>query len=456
MKKFRSILFLDAFGKTLPENDLVSQQRLRLFKITTMFALIVFAAVIYQVLVSVKGEFIFLTVVSALFIAVFVNYFGLAVHKKTSIAYILLPFLLFAVLHVISYGQGGIRNSGMCYLAAIILTAFILLGRKGGKVMAGVSVIHVIYFYLISVYTGWANYSLIGTEPGLIDMDFLITGILSILVLTAQANYIEKSKNAITEDVKLKRDELACKNAELLKVQKDLEIKNKEFEQKNIELEQFAYVASHDLQEPLRTTSGFIKVLQQQYKGQFDEKAEKYFDYVTDSTRRMQVLITDLLEYSRIGAKKEMHRFDCTQVLNEVLSDLGRAIQETGAVIKAGKLPVIHGYSTEIKLLFQNLVFNAIKFRRKDTPPIIWISATMEGKDWQFSFEDNGIGIANEHNERIFVIFQRLHTRSEYAGSGIGLSHCKKIVEIHNGRIWLESELGRGSIFHFTLSNNNQ
>jgi signal transduction histidine kinase len=455
MRKLRSILVLDAFAKTLSENDLVSQQRLRLFRITTLFAVIVFAGILYQVSAAVKDEVFLLSLLSFVFIAVFINYFGLAIHKKTSIAYILLPGLLFLVLHIVSYGQGGIRNSGMSYLAAIILTAFILLGKKGGKVMAGISIIHVIYFYFITLYTGWVNYSLIGTDPGLIDLDFLITGMLSILVLTAQTNYIEKSKNAVTDDIKSKRDELATINIELLKAKKALEIKNKEFEQKNIELEQFAYVASHDLQEPLRTTSGFIKILRQQYRAQLDEKADKYIDYVLDSTRRMQVLISDLLEYSRIGRKKEMQKFDCTQILNEVLADLAITIQETGAEIKAGQLPVISGYPTEIKLLFQNLIFNAIKFRRKDSRPEISINVTANDNDWQFSFEDNGIGIAKEYNERIFIIFQRLHTRSEYSGSGIGLSHCKKIVEIHNGRIWLESELGKGSTFHFTLSNNN-
>lgn len=234
----------------------------------------------------------------------------------------------------------------------------------------------------------------------------------------------------------------------------NLEMQRKELERQNKELEQFAYVASHDLQEPLRTTSSFVDLFQQQYKGKLDEKADKYLSYIVQAAGRMRVLITDLLEYSRIGAKKQLQQVDCNTLMHEVLTDLGQAIKEANAEIIASDLPTIIGYPTEIKLLFQNLIFNSIKFRRKNVTPRIWIQATRKGHAWQFAFSDNGIGIAKEHNERIFIIFQRLHTRSEYSGSGIGLSHCKKIVELHKGRIWLDSEPGKGSTFYFTIPQN--
>jgi light-regulated signal transduction histidine kinase (bacteriophytochrome) len=282
----------------------------------------------------------------------------------------------------------------------------------------------------------------------------LITGTLSILLLTAQAYYIEKSNNAVTEDIKSKRDELAVKNTELLNTQKNLKIKNKEFEQKNKELEEFAFVASHDLQEPLRTTSSFVGLLQQQYKGNLDEKADRYLTYISQASARMQVLITDLLEYSRIGSKKELKPVDCNKILAEVLDDLDTAINETGATVTAGTLPVVCGYETEIEQLFQNLIFNSIKFRQKDLPPQITISGLKNNDSWQFAFSDNGIGIPKEHYKRIFVIFQRLHIRDKYQGSGIGLSHCKKIVELHKGKIWLESEINIGTTFYFTIPQN--
>jgi PAS domain S-box-containing protein len=229
-----------------------------------------------------------------------------------------------------------------------------------------------------------------------------------------------------------------------------LAAKNKELEQKNKELEQFAYVASHDLQEPLRTTSSFVNLLEEQYKGRLDEKADKYIHYIVESSDRMKTLITDLLEFSRIGSKKELKEFDCNAVLQEVLDDLGAAIKETGAKITSETLPVISGYP-EIRQLFQNLLFNSIKFRKKNTRPEIHISVQYKTDEWQFAFSDNGIGIAKENHERIFIIFQRLHTRTEYPGSGIGLSHCKKIVELHRGKIWLESEPGKGATFYFTI-----
>jgi light-regulated signal transduction histidine kinase (bacteriophytochrome) len=165
----------------------------------------------------------------------------------------------------------------------------------------------------------------------------------------------------------------------------------------------------------------------------------------------MRVLITDLLEYSRIGKKKELKEIDCNLLLEDVLADLGTAIDEAGAKIKTESLPVLNGYSTELKLLFQNLIINAVKFRKKHADPEISIMAEKTGEYWKFSVSDNGIGMEQQHSEKIFIIFQRLHTRTEYPGSGIGLSHCKKIAELHKGRIWVESLPGLGSTFHFTI-----
>jgi signal transduction histidine kinase/ligand-binding sensor domain-containing protein len=230
---------------------------------------------------------------------------------------------------------------------------------------------------------------------------------------------------------------------------------NKEMELKNRELEQFAYVASHDLQEPLRTTSSFVELLQQQYKGKMDEKADKYLMFIAQSSERMKTLIKDLLDYSRIGKKKEIEKVDCNQMLQEVIADLGTAITEANAEIIHDPLPIINGYPTEIKQLFQNLIINAIKFRKKYTSPVIRITAEKTDDHWNFAIADNGIGIDEQHKDRIFVIFQRLHTRNEYPGSGIGLSHCKKIVELHKGKIWVDSKPGFGSTFHFTIQQNN-
>ena len=250
----------------------------------------------------------------------------------------------------------------------------------------------------------------------------------------------------VTDITKRKIDEQLLQLSEV-----SLEIKNKELIQKNKELEQFAYVASHDLQEPLRTTASFVELLQRQYKGQLDENADKYLNYLVNASDRMQVLIKDLLDYSLIGSKKAFKKIDCNVLVQEVLMDLGTAIQESKTDIQVEKLPLINGYDIEIKQLFQNLITNAIKFRKKDVVPQIKISASKKDTAWEFAIKDNGIGINEQHKDRIFVIFQRLHTRTAYEGSGIGLSHCKKIVELHDGKIWLESQPGEGTTFYFTI-----
>jgi signal transduction histidine kinase/ligand-binding sensor domain-containing protein len=232
----------------------------------------------------------------------------------------------------------------------------------------------------------------------------------------------------------------------------EAEIANQSLERKNKELEQFAYVASHDMQEPLRTTTSYVGLLQKQYTGMLDERADKYLTYIVQSSDRMKVLIKDLLDFSRIGVKATAENVDCNLIVENVVQDLAVAIQESGAKINSCRLPVITGYPTEIKQLFQNLIVNAIKFRKKDIKPEIKICAQDENGCWRFSVSDNGIGIDQKHSEKIFIIFQRLHSRTVYEGSGIGLAHCKKIVELHGGKIWVESEISQGCTFHFTIA----
>jgi signal transduction histidine kinase/CHASE3 domain sensor protein len=225
---------------------------------------------------------------------------------------------------------------------------------------------------------------------------------------------------------------------------------SRELERKNKEIEQFAYVASHDLQEPLRTISNFSTLLEEKLKTHTDKEEREYINYITGGTQRMSQLIFDLLEYSRIGKDMNKISINCNELVSEVLTDMAANIKESGAEIHVEKLPVVNGV-VYLKSLFQNLISNAIKFQRERAHPVISISATDKGKEFLFSIKDNGIGIEKAYHERIFLIFQRLHTRTEYAGTGIGLSQCKKAVELHGGKIWVESEPGKGSTFKFTI-----
>ncbi len=220
---------------------------------------------------------------------------------------------------------------------------------------------------------------------------------------------------------------------------------------KNKELEQFSYITSHDLQEPLRTVLSFIDVIQEDYSDKLDEELNLYLKYISEASTRMSNLIKSLLDYSRIGHNGVVGIVDCNTLLDSVIADLKYKIDNSHAEINYSKLPSIEGFNLELRLLFQNLIINAIKFQKKTEVPKIDITFEDKGTHWQFNIADNGIGIKEEFQNKIFVIFQRLHNREEYDGTGIGLSHCQKIVQLHGGEIWVTSEAGIGSTFHFTI-----
>lgn len=237
--------------------------------------------------------------------------------------------------------------------------------------------------------------------------------------------------------------------------QENLKRKMQELARSNAELEQFAYVSSHDLQEPLRMVASYTQLLEKRYADKFDEKGLTFLHYIVDGAKRMQQLIDDLLMFSRVGSRgKELQPLSIQEPLNAALFNLKAAIQESGARITCNSYPHVMGDASQLTQLFQNLISNAIKFRG-EKPVEIQIDVTSQNEFWLFAVIDNGIGIDKEHYERIFVIFQRLHGRTEYPGTGIGLAICKKIIERHGGRIWVESAAGHGSTFYFTLRKAN-
>jgi light-regulated signal transduction histidine kinase (bacteriophytochrome) len=220
--------------------------------------------------------------------------------------------------------------------------------------------------------------------------------------------------------------------------------------QSNKELGQFAYIASHDLQEPLRSISNYVGLFQKEFKGKMNEEADQYLAAIARSTSRMQLLIKDMLDYSRLGHDNKPCSTDCNKMLQEVQQEMSALIESTHTKLFIEELPIINCYP-ELKLVFQNLISNAIKFRKPDSEAIIHVSVETNSDECTFKVKDNGIGIESQYYDRIFVIFQRLHTQKEFPGSGIGLAHCKKIIEMHGGQIWVESEYGRGSTFYFTV-----
>jgi PAS domain S-box-containing protein len=241
--------------------------------------------------------------------------------------------------------------------------------------------------------------------------------------------------------------------SEIKEAENNLKLKIEDLSRSNKELEQFAYVSSHDLQEPLRMIASYLQLLERKYKGKLDAKADKYINFSVDGATRMQNLIDDLLTFSRVTTKaQEFKATDMESIYKEVLLNLEVSIKENNVIISHDPLPVVMADKTQISQVIQNLISNAIKFKSEDQPKIN-ISVTKEDNQTLFAIHDNGIGIDPKHSDRIFEVFKRLHKKRDYPGTGIGLAICKKIIERHGGRIWVESELGQGSTFYFTLPN---
>ena len=262
---------------------------------------------------------------------------------------------------------------------------------------------------------------------------------------------LERSQQLLQQANQELEQRIAERTAELVYTNKQLEKINAELVSSNQELEKFAYVVSHDLQAPLRSIKMFAELLAQEYRDKLNSQADEYIDYITDSAERMQILIKDLLAYCRAGKNEQTWiSVDLKDVINNVLRDLEASIKESKAKIKIDRLPTVQANPREINQLFQNLISNGIKFRGKDTP-CIEINAQSQQQQWLISVKDNGIGIEPQYQDKIFQIFQRLHSLEEYPGTGVGLAICQKIVERHGGSIWVESQPNRGSTFYFTL-----
>lgn len=283
------------------------------------------------------------------------------------------------------------------------------------------------------------------------DSNTKIIGSIAIVQDVAELKKSEKYMQELLEKEHRLREKLQISNLELNRTKNILEETVRKLENSNADLEQFAYVASHDLQEPLRMVSSFTQLLEKRYKGQLDEDADEYIDFIIDGAQRMKDLIDDLLAFSRLNTKaEEFKETNLETVLNDVLTMLNSFIEKNDVLITHNTLPTVMADPTQISQLFQNLLSNAIKFRGNRSPKIHLDTEELED-DWKISISDNGIGISPLNQKRIFNVFTRLHTRQEYEGTGIGLSICKKIVQRHGGRIWVESEKGKGSTFYFTI-----
>lgn len=315
-----------------------------------------------------------------------------------------------------------------------------------------------IYFY----NTQWQidispSLALVASQSSQLPGVVLVLGAVMALLLALSIHLSQKARlharQALAMNSQLETEISVRKDAE-----RGLEVQAQALARSNSELEQFAYVASHDLQEPLRMVTSYMELLERRYKDKLDADANEFIGYAVDGAGRMKALITDLLTYSRVGSKgKELVATDCEAVLRDVLANLQTLIEDTQAEVNHQPLPCVLGDAIQLLQLFQNLIGNALKFRGEAAPRIeIKAEQTTDAGDWLFSVSDNGIGIDPQYYDRIFAVFQCLHSRDVYEGTGIGLAVCKKIVERHGGTIWLESTQGQGTTFYFTLANQQQ
>jgi signal transduction histidine kinase len=262
------------------------------------------------------------------------------------------------------------------------------------------------------------------------DMEFHKGTILTPSSLPAEAGELATALQESFDQLRRKADDLAASNREL---------------------KQFAYIASHDLQEPVRTINSFTSLLDSEFRDQLDEQGRTYLRFIAESSERMRLLIRGLLEYSRLGTQARPEKIDLNILLADIKQDMASTLEHSGADVQADHLPTITVYSLEFRLLLQNLLSNAVKYRHEDVAPLIFLRCRASAGGWLFEVEDNGIGISAEHRDRVFMIFQRLHGRREYEGTGIGLAHCRKVVELHHGRIWIEDAPGGGCLFRFWI-----
>lgn len=290
-----------------------------------------------------------------------------------------------------------------------------------------------------------------------IIISLVVIWICVIMVFIAKSGFTsleainkQLSENSITLLEKVK--ELDLQQEELSAHKRKLENLNADLIAKNRELERFTSIASHDLQEPLRTIGNMTQLISRKYATNFDDQGKKILDYVTHATARMTVMIKGLLEFSRIGNKRETEKVDCMELLRNIVLDFDATLKASQGTITFHELPAVKGNPVELRMLFQNLISNGLKFRKADTPPVIEVSAKNNSTHVEFCIKDNGIGIEQADFEKIFMIFQRLNPLEQYEGTGLGLAYCRKIVELHGGKIWINSTKNVGSAFYFTLT----
>lgn len=441
--RYADVIYRNCLGDDGPHTGLPYWQN-RLFALILIYLFpLSLLAIIPGVIMSVVGKTYFLGVYDVLvfFSMAFISFSkSLSISVRKTIFILVLYITAAMLLYTLgSFGPGSLYLLAVTIFTALIFNRWVTYGSVVINAMICVFFGVAIHFRL-NHHAFISQYSLgswIAVSSNLI--------LLSLIITTLLPTIFKGLQNIIDMHEKLK--------IQLKIEQRDLEQSIEKVNQKNAELEEFAYIASHDMQEPLRTVSGFLTQLEKNYKSQLDEKGQRYIHFARDGAERMKKIISDLLDYSM--AEKKVGSIDPVNMellMQEYIDQNREFLDEKKAVITWDQLPVIGANKLSVQQLLQNLISNAIKYQKTESHPLINITYAETKRHWQFTFSDNGIGIAPEFYDKIFDVFQRLHDKSEYPGTGLGLAICKKIVENHKGKIWVESMPEQGSTFYFTIS----
>jgi len=348
------------------------------------------------------------------------------------------------------FETGSLYSDNLLWLIVTPLLAFLFASRLSGVLWSGGLLGLLSYCYVLEVNrspSGELYTLMFDSTYYFISYFFLFVAILAIIFI------FKKGKEDIIKILQEQSSILRQQKKEITYQANELKKVGEALKSTNHELEHFAYAASHDLKEPLRMINSYTSLIKKKIDGQLDDSTREYMGFVTNGVERMQKLLDDLLEYSRLGQKGQKKKItDLNDILMIVVSNLMVPMNQNQAAVCTKPLPSIYSSSTEMMQLFQNIISNAIKFKKADTDPLVMVSAKEYGEDfYHFSIADNGIGIPEKDQERVFAIFERLHNKSEFEGTGIGLATCKKIINNMGGKIWLSSTYGEGTTFHFTL-----
>lgn len=442
MKLLFQLLLRQQLYERIPSDDLMARQRFTLFRILSYTGFIVSIITAIQISTSFEGASLTGTLMYLLSLVIIVNFFVVNDLSKLPISQTIALAGTFLVIHIQAYTAGGILNTGTVYMCVIIMTAFMFFGPKGGLKFTIAAILNIVYFFFISEYTDWTNYTLFKEDSHLIHQDALATFIFGLFLVAAQSNYLNSGKNVIIQRILAQKDQLVLNNKKLQEYSESLEKSNKE-------LDKFASIVSHDLKAPLRAIGNLTGWIEEDSGEELSKEARTHFDMIKQRVTRMEDLINAILDYSRADRRRgEDESIDLNKMVTDVLDFIGKPDNVTLEI--KSMLPIIVGDRTRMSQIFSNLIGNAIKYNDKEQIKIS-VSSTESKEGYTFSIQDNGPGIDPQFHERIFVIFQTLNRRDDVESTGVGLAIVKKIIEEFGGKIWVESELGKGANFRFFL-----